>query len=118
MIQLRRGDSRTLVISNLVDGAGSATTFLAGDTAVFTIRRNEPGQRDRKVLAVSTSDGGIVLDLGLRTGSVSLPASIWAGVDMRDNSTWRCVCDLQLTRDVDVWTVNQQALEILADVSL
>lgn len=113
MIQLRRGDSRTLTISDLVDGAGGESTFQAGDALRFTVRTD----RDEVVITkTSDEDGGITYGIGTDSGTVAILPADWTSVSLR-SARRRGSCDLELTRAGDVFTLFTDDVVILDDVS-
>jgi hypothetical protein len=92
IIELRRGDSRTLPISDLRDSNGLAAIFVDSDVLTFTLRAP-----DRSWTITKTSaDGGVTFVAGSGVGSVILTPADWAGVLCQRR--YRCRADLQIVR--------------------
>jgi hypothetical protein len=119
--RLRRGDSRTLNISGLVDPTGNPTTFANGDVVRFTVKRSYEDSDDQAIVRADTGNatvdnfGGITLDINADTGTIALTPDSWL-IDKLTRPT-RCVYDLQHDRSGTVTTLRAGECDVLPDVT-
>lgn len=112
MIELRRGDSFTLDISDLAVG-DVPTTFQAGDVLIWT------GKAGFVTIVKTSADGGVTFDIGSGNGQVHGTPDDWPIRHVGGGGGGQVVgvCDLQLARVNDVFTLDTQQFVILDDVT-
>lgn len=119
-LELIRGDTRTLDITNLLSGAGTPSTFAADDVVRFTVKRTY-ADSDANALIQKASNGvspGVTLNVGFGTGTVTILPADWASVAA---VTRTFVWDLQLAvagSATDLVTLARGEGTIFADVTL
>lgn len=118
-MQLKRGDTRTLNVTNLRLSDGTAATFQVGDILRFTLKGQYTDPDSVLLLQKTSDDGSITFTAGQSTATVLIKASDWANVVV--SRTADCVADLELTRPGSpnqVTTLWSDIVPVLPDVTL
>lgn len=119
-LQLTRGDLEELAISDLVDKEDAPTNFASSDVVRWTAKRYLGQPDSAAILALSSDpDGGITLDVGERTGTITITPEDWD--DLSLNGDLRFFWDLQLAPlgdETKIVTLLRGEGVILADVTL
>jgi hypothetical protein len=97
MQPLRRGDSRTLNISNLRQSNGVGASFQAGDVLRFTLKFRASDADEEALIRKTSVDGGVTFAIGGQTGTVNITAADWAAT-LPGAGAVPCYADLELTR--------------------
>lgn len=118
-MQLRRGDSRTINVSNLRLSNGTVATFAVGDILRFTLKAGFGDPDSLLLLQKSSDDGSITYTAGQSTAVITIKAADWLNVQV-DRLT-DCVADLELTRPgspAQVSTLWTDIVPVSPDVTL
>jgi hypothetical protein len=116
IVRLRRGDTRTLDITDLRTSAGDPAQFQGGDVLKWTLKRSY-GQADTDAMISKTSaDGGITFSVGGDSGSVLIASDDWVNVTV--DRVLTCVADLQLVSAGEETTLWANVVTVLPDVTL
>lgn len=116
MLRLRRGDSRTLTISNLTDEDGNPTIFLAGDVVRFTLKRKYEDPDEEAIISKTSATGGVTFVIGSDSGTVLIAASDWDAFVVVPRPV-NAVFDLELTRGTAVTTLDAGDVLIRPDAT-
>lgn len=112
---ITRGDSRTILIDQLLDADDDPTTFGAGDVIRFTIRA-EPGGTPLVAVSSDGADPAITFTPGTDTATIGLRPDDWE-IDRLARDT-ACVWDVEVTVDADnVFTLDWGTVTVIADIT-
>lgn len=118
-LELRRGDRKTIAISDLVDGDGASAAFTDEDILRWTAKRYV-GQPDSAALFTKTSeDGGIIVDVGSDTATIVITATDWDALPVSNDLRFAWDLQLALAGDEDqIVTIASGEGLIRSDVSV